>query len=74
VNRLAEQSGRLADGNYPVRFTYRSLFSDMDANRHLNNGTIGRLFEEGRVRPVPLTDAERDLLARLAFNARDGSG
>jgi acyl-CoA thioester hydrolase len=48
VKRLAEQSGRLASDNYPVRFTYRSLFSDMDANRHLNNGTIGRLFEEGR--------------------------
>jgi acyl-CoA thioester hydrolase len=50
LSRLAEQSGRLAGGHYPVRFTYPSLFSDMDANRHLNNGTIGRLFEEGRVR------------------------
>lgn len=159
MSRLAEQSGRLAGGNYPVRFTYRSLFSDMDANRHLNNGTVGRLFEEGRadlghrvfaasgsaaavneltfllatitieflregrypgsvevatavtrvggssfalaqaafqdggcvaladcvmvkaaeaagsrVRPVPLTDTERDRLARLAFSASDRSG
>lgn len=48
MSRLAEQSGRLDVGNYPVRFAYRSLFGDMDANRHLNNGAIGRLFEEGR--------------------------
>jgi acyl-CoA thioester hydrolase len=46
--RLAEQTGRLDAGNYPVRFTYRTLYSDMDPNRHLNNGAFGRLFEEGR--------------------------
>jgi acyl-CoA thioester hydrolase len=46
--RLAGQSARLDAGSYPVRFAYRTLFSDMDANRHLNNGTFGRLFEEGR--------------------------
>ena len=46
--RLAEQADRLDAGNYPVRFAYRTLYSDMDPNRHLNNGAFGRLFEEGR--------------------------
>jgi acyl-CoA thioester hydrolase len=46
--RLAGESARLDAGHYPMRFAYRTLFSDMDANRHLNNGTFGRLFEEGR--------------------------
>ncbi len=46
--RLAEQADRLDAGNYPVRFGYRTLYSDMDPNRHLNNGAFGRLFEEGR--------------------------
>ena len=46
--RLAGQAGRLDAGNYPVRFAYRTLYSDMDPNRHLNNGAFGRLFEEGR--------------------------
>ena len=48
MSRLAEQAGRLDAGNYPVRFAYRTLYSDMDPNRHLNNGAFGRLFEEGR--------------------------
>ena len=48
MSRLAEQSARLDAGHYPARFGYRTLYSDMDANRHLNNGTFGRLFEEGR--------------------------
>ena len=39
---------RLHAGYYPARFSYRSVYGDMDANRHLNNGTFGRLFEEGR--------------------------
>jgi len=47
-HRLAGQAGRLDAGNYPVRFAYRTLYSDMDPNRHLNNGAFGRLFEEGR--------------------------
>jgi acyl-CoA thioester hydrolase len=46
--RLAEQADRLDAGNYPVRFAHRTLYSDMDPNRHLNNGAFGRLFEEGR--------------------------
>lgn len=48
MTRLAEQSARLHAGHYPARFSYRSVYSDMDMNRHLNNGTFGRLFEEGR--------------------------
>jgi acyl-CoA thioester hydrolase len=47
-HRLAEQADRLDAANYPVRFAYRTIYSDMDSNRHLNNGTFGRLFEEGR--------------------------
>jgi len=49
VSRLSEQAARLDVDNYPVRFAYRTLFSDMDTNRHLNNVAFGRLFEEGRV-------------------------
>jgi acyl-CoA thioester hydrolase len=48
VTRLAEQSARLHADRYPARFSYRIVYGDMDANRHLNNGTFGRLFEEGR--------------------------
>jgi acyl-CoA thioester hydrolase len=49
VSRLSEQAARLDVASYPVRFAYRTLFSDMDTNRHLNNVAFGRLFEEGRV-------------------------
>ena len=48
MSRLAEQPARLEAGHYPARFGYRTVYSDMDVNRHLNNGTFGRLFEEGR--------------------------
>lgn len=63
MSRLAEQSARLDAGSYPVRFAYRCLFSDMDVNRHLNNGTVGRLFEEGRAQ-----------LTHRAFAAAPGTG
>ena len=49
MSRLSEQAARLDVDSYPVRFEYRTLFSDMDTNRHLNNVAFGRLFEEGRV-------------------------
>ena len=49
MSRLSEQAARLDVDSYPVRFAYRTLFSDMDTNRHLNNVAFGRLFEEGRV-------------------------
>jgi acyl-CoA thioester hydrolase len=48
VSRLAEQAARLDAGRYPARFGYRTLYSDIDPNRHLNNGAFGRLFQEGR--------------------------
>jgi acyl-CoA thioester hydrolase len=49
MNRLSEHAARLDVGSYPVRFAYRTLYSDMDTNRHLNNVAFGRLFEEGRL-------------------------
>ena len=48
MSRLAEQPARLDVCHYPARFCYRTVYGDMDVNRHLNNGTFGRLFEEGR--------------------------
>ena len=49
MSRLSEQAVRLEVDRYPVRFEYRTLFSDMDTNRHLNNVAFGRLLEEGRL-------------------------
>lgn len=49
MSRLSEQAARLDVGSYSVRFAYRTLYSDIDTNAHLNNGAYGRLFEEGRV-------------------------
>src|ERR1700730_1333702 len=46
--RLKDQPARQDAHNYPLRYTQRALFSDVDGLRHLNNGAIGRLFEEGR--------------------------
>jgi acyl-CoA thioester hydrolase len=66
VTRLAEQSARLHAARYPARFSYRSVYSDMDANRHLNNGTFGRLFEEGRA------DLHHRVFAGLAAPATTG--
>ena len=34
--------------NYARRFETRVLYSDMDALRHVNNGSTGRYLEEGR--------------------------
>jgi acyl-CoA thioester hydrolase len=42
------------------------VYSDMDANRHLNNGTFGRLFEEGRA------DLHHRVFAGLAAPATTG--
>jgi acyl-CoA thioester hydrolase len=39
---------RLIKQNYPLCFEHRTLYADMDGFRHLNNGAIGRFFEEGR--------------------------
>lgn len=34
--------------NYPEHLELRCLFADMDSFRHINNGSIGRYFEEAR--------------------------
>lgn len=34
--------------NYPLQFTTRALYSDMDAFRHVNNIAFSRWFEEAR--------------------------
>lgn len=41
---------RLELHRYPFRLEVQSRFGDMDALRHLNNVSIGRFYEEGRVR------------------------
>ncbi|CAM8672648.1 thioesterase family protein [Sphingobium sp.] len=45
---LKDDPARLIRDRYPMRFTTRILYSDMDAFRHLNNGATGRYLEEGR--------------------------
>lgn len=45
---LKDTPARLVVDTYPLRFTTRVLYSDMDAFRHLNNGATGRFLEEGR--------------------------
>ena len=45
---LKDDTARQIADRYPLRFTTRILYSDMDAFRHLNNGATGRYFEEGR--------------------------
>jgi acyl-CoA thioester hydrolase len=53
--RAAERNSSLkGDGarwdpaHYPLGYRQRVLWSDLDVQRHVNNGAIGRLFEEGR--------------------------
>ena len=41
-------AARLKPGTYPHHYVYRTMYSDMDGFRHLNNGVAARLFEEGR--------------------------
>ncbi|MDO7842157.1 acyl-CoA thioesterase [Sphingomonas immobilis] len=45
---LKDTPARLLIETYPLRFTTRILYADMDAFRHLNNGATGRYLEEGR--------------------------
>lgn len=45
---LKDDPVRLVAAHYARQFDTRILYSDMDAFRHLNNGAIGRYFEEGR--------------------------
>ena len=48
---------------YPLRFTQRALFGDVDSHHHLNNIAICRFFEEGRAQ-----------LRRLIFGAGESGG
>lgn len=43
---LRDDPARLDIANYPMRYTSRVLFADMDGFRHLNNVAIARFFEE----------------------------
>jgi acyl-CoA thioester hydrolase len=45
---MREDRRRLEPANYPLRFEARALYSDVDANRHVNNVAYVRWFEEGR--------------------------
>lgn len=44
----APDKARLRLESYPLRFEARALYSDVDANRHVNNVAYARWFEEGR--------------------------
>jgi len=46
--QLREMPALRALENYPERLELRCLFADMDSFRHINNGSIGRYFEEAR--------------------------
>jgi hypothetical protein len=60
VSRLSEQAARLDVDSYPVRFVYRTLFSDMV------KATAGR--------PVPLSEDERERLGGLTFAGAEIGG
>ncbi|WP_448581998.1 acyl-CoA thioesterase [Thermaurantiacus sp.] len=51
---------------YPFRTTLQTRYGDMDANAHLNNVAIARLFEEARLR--------FHMAARAEASAIDPSG
>lgn len=48
MSRLRQDKGRLALENYLLRFEARPLYGDVDTNRHVNNVTVARWFEESR--------------------------
>lgn len=48
MSRLRQDKRRLALGNYPLQFEIRPLYGDVDTNRHVNNVTVARWFEESR--------------------------
>ena len=47
---LKDEAWRLDPAAYRLRLTIPTRYGDMDANAHLNNVAIARLFEESRVR------------------------
>jgi acyl-CoA thioester hydrolase len=48
MSRPQQDKRRLVLANYPLRFEARALYADVDTNRHVNNVTFARWFEEGR--------------------------
>jgi acyl-CoA thioester hydrolase len=52
LSGLKGETWRLDPGRYKVRQTLEPRYGDMDANAHLNNVAIARLFEETRVRTL----------------------
>jgi acyl-CoA thioester hydrolase len=49
---LKDEAWRLDPAAYPRRIRLETRYGDMDANAHLNNVAIARLFEETRVRTL----------------------
>ena len=49
---LKDEAWRLDAAAYRLRETIQTRYGDMDANAHLNNVAIARLFEETRVRTL----------------------
>jgi acyl-CoA thioester hydrolase len=47
---LKDEAWRLDPAAYRLRETIQTRYGDMDANAHLNNVAIARLFEEARAR------------------------
>lgn len=41
---------RLTLTSYPLQLAMNTRYSDMDSYAHLNNGAIGRLYEDGRAK------------------------
>jgi|TARA_R110002050_G_scaffold187509_1_gene321893 acyl-CoA thioester hydrolase len=41
---------RLNLASYPLQLAMTTRYSDMDSYAHLNNGAIGRLYEDGRAK------------------------
>ncbi|MFN3288605.1 MAG: acyl-CoA thioesterase, partial [Sphingomonadaceae bacterium] len=47
---LKDEGWRCEPASYPFRARLQTRYGDMDANAHLNNVAIARLFEEARLR------------------------
>lgn len=46
---MTEQADRCTEADrFPLGYRQRILFADVDVAAHLNNGALGRYFEEGR--------------------------
>ena len=45
---LKDQKALQSLDAFPMTFDHRVIYADMDSFQHVNNGAIGRYFEEGR--------------------------